>query len=122
MLQIGEKENMYNFTVMHKNTPVAQISVSDDHKNVKVDKLVPDSIIQPFGGNDLSLHRVYCFLKSRCYEDGRSDLKKILKQADLNSNDPWEWNKVTHGITWEDQIWIKFEGEDLHWEDVRWRK
>ena len=32
---------MYNFTVMHENTPVADVSVSDDHKKVKIEKLVP---------------------------------------------------------------------------------
>ncbi len=113
---------MYNFTVMYQNKAVAQVWISDDHKDVKVNKLVPDSIIQPFGGSDLSLNRIYCFLKSRCYEDGRSDLKDILKQANLSSNNPWEWNKITHGVMWEDQIWIKYEGENLCWEDVRWRK
>lgn len=113
---------MYNFTVMHRDNPVAKVMVSDDRKNVKIKKLVPDSIIQPFGGNDLSLNRVYNFLKSRCYEDGRADLKEILRQANMTSNDPWKWNQITHGVTWDDEIWIKFDGEDICWEKVRWRK
>lgn len=113
---------MYNFTVMHRDTPVADVSVADDHKNVKIDKLVPDSIIQPFGGSDLSVHRVYAFLKSRCYDDYRADLKEILEQAHLTDNNPWKWNKITHGVTWEDELWIRFEHENLKWEDVRWRR
>lgn len=113
---------MYNFTVMHENTPVAAVSISDNHKEVTIDKLVPDSIIQPFGGDDLSLHRVYEFLKSRCYEDHRVDLKEILAQASIKANDPWKWNKITHGVMWEDHIWLRFENENLCWEDVRWRK
>lgn len=113
---------MYNFTVMHQNTPVAEVSVSDDHKKLSIKKLVPDSIIQPFGGNDLSINRVYIFLKSRCYEDNRADLKEILQQAHLSSNNPWEWNRITHGVMWDDDIWIKYENETLCWEDVKWRK
>ena len=113
---------MYHFTVMCESTPVAVVKVSDDHKEVQVKKLVKDSIMQPFGGTDLSLGRVYGFLKSRCYEDGRTDLDEILAQAHLDSNNPWKWNKITHGVMWEDQIWIRFEGEDLSWEDVRWRR
>ena len=113
---------MYNFTVMHENTPVADVKVSDDHRKVSVIKLVADSIIQPFSGADLSLDRVYRFLKSRCYEDGRSDLKEILKQAGMTSNNPWEWNRLTHGVMWDDMWWIRFTDEDLCWEDVRWRK
>ena len=112
---------MYHFTVMHRNREVAEVFVSDDRKEVTGKKLVPDSLVQPFGGTDLSLHRVYGFLKSRCYEDGRADLPEILRQANLTSNDPWEWNRITHGVTWEDEIWIRFENETLSWEDVRWR-
>lgn len=114
--------DMYNFTVMHQNEQVARVQVSDDHRTVRVDKLVPDSIIQPFGGNDLSINRIYNFLKSRCYEDGRADLQEILCQAGLKDNNPWEWNRITHGVTWEDYLWIKFEGEEISWENVRWRK
>ena len=113
---------MYNFTVMFENIPVAYISVSDDHKKVQIEKLVPDSIIQPFGGEDLSLNRVYSFLKSRCYEDDREDLKEILSQAHLTSNDPWKRNRITQGVLWDDKIWIQYEGESLCWEDVQWRK
>lgn len=113
---------MYRFTVMFENTPVANVCVSDDRKEVWIDKLIPDSIMQPFGGNDVSLERVYGFLKSRCYEDGRVDLKEILAQAHLETNDPWKWNRITHGVMWEDQFWLLFEGEKLCWEDVRWRK
>lgn len=114
--------DMYNFTVMHRNEQVARVQISDDHRTVRVDKLVPDSIIQPFGGDDLSINRVYNFLKSRCYEDGRADLQEILRQAGLKDNNPWEWNRITHGVTWDDYLWIKFEGEEISWEDVRWRK
>ena len=107
---------------MHRNDPVAEVFVSDDHKQTKIIKLVPDSVIQPFGGDNLSLDRIYTFLKSRCYEDGRADLDEILRQANLSSNNHWEWNRITHGVTWEDQLWIKFEGEKICWEDVRWRE
>ena len=40
---------MYQFTVMFENTPVTDVCVSDDRKEVRIDKLIPDSIMQPFG-------------------------------------------------------------------------
>ena len=113
---------MYNFTVLYENLAVANVKVSDDRMDVNIEKLVSDSIIQPFGGSDCSIYRIYNFLKSRCYEDERVDLKEILAQADMTTNNPWEWNKITHGVMWEDNFWIRFEDEDLSWEDVRWRK
>lgn len=62
------------FTVMYKDEPVAFVRLSEDKKQVDIQKLVPDSLKQPFCGNKLDLERVYNFLKDRCYEDGRSDL------------------------------------------------
>ncbi len=109
------------FTVMYMNEPVAVVELSEDKKKVDIQKLVPDSIKQPFSGSKLDLERVYNFLKGRCYEDGRSDLKEILNQAGLTYNNPWEWVKITHGVTYEDLFWVRFLGESLTWEDVKVR-
>lgn len=110
------------FTVMCADKPVADIYISEDKKHVKINRLVSDSTEQPFGGDKLDLERVYQFLKGRCYEDGRVDIRTILSSAGLENNNPWEWVKITHGVTWEDFFWIKFPGEDLEWEDVRWHR
>jgi len=109
------------FTVMHQDEPVAEVFVSDDKKTVHIKKLIPDSIKQPFSGNKLNLERVYNFLKSRCYEDGRADLPEILSQAGLQSNNAWKWVRITHGVTYEDMFWIKYPDENINWEDVRVR-
>ena len=110
------------FTVMHKDVPVTHIYVSDDHKIVKIDKLIQDGMLQPFSGNKLNIMRVYRFLKDRCYEDYRADLSSILKEAGMTENNPWEWVKRSHGVTWEDYFWIKFPGEKIKWKDVRIRE
>lgn len=112
----------YNFTVFHENLPVARVFISDDHKAVYIEKLIPDGIMQPFSGNKLDLERVYDFLKGRCYEDCYAGLEDVLKKHNMSSNNPWEWNQKTHGVTWEDFFWIKFDGEDIRWEDIRWKR
>ena len=109
------------FTVMHKDEPVAIVRLSEDKKKVEIQKLIPDCIRQPFCGNKLDLERVYNSLKDRCYEDGRSDLKEILNQAGLTYNNPWKWMKITHGVTYEDLFWIRFPGETITWKDVKVR-
>ena len=50
------------FTVMHKDEPVAIVRLSED-KKVEIQKLIPDCIRQPFCGNKIDLERVYNFLK-----------------------------------------------------------
>lgn len=107
------------FTVMCLNQPVAEVKVSDDKKQVEIQKLIPDSILQPFCGKKLDTERVYQFLKGRCYEDDRADLKEILEQAGMMNNNPWEWVRITHGVTFEDTFWVRFPGETLTWEEVK---
>lgn len=109
------------FTVMCLDRPVTVVKISDDKKKVEIQKLIPDSIWQPFSGDKLDMERVYQFLKGRCYEDGRADLKEILAQAGMADNNPWEWVRLTHGVTYEDTFWIKFPGEELTWQEVRVR-
>ena len=107
-----------NFTVMYEDHPVTEISLSEDKKDISIKKIIPDSVFQPFSGNRQDIFRIYDFLKSRCYEDERADLKDILKKAKLKHNNPWEWVKLTHGVTYEDKFWIKFPGEKLKWRDL----
>ncbi|MCD8131710.1 MAG: hypothetical protein LUE16_10640 [Lachnospiraceae bacterium] len=108
-----------SFTVLWEDTPVAEIHINNGKPQII--KLVPDGVIQPFGGSRQDMMRVYDFLESRCYENGRADLPEILSQANLQDNNPWEWVKVSHGVTWDDFWWIRFEGEDIIWKDVRVR-
>lgn len=111
------------FSTMWKNEKTADVYISDDRKTVEINRYTEVPYKQPFNGTRLDLDRVYSFLKGRCYEDGRDGLDEILAKAGLTSNDPWKWNRLTHGVTWEDFIWIKWEGEDrLRWEDVRVRE
>ena len=49
----------------------------------------------------------------------QTDLAEILKEAGMSSNNPWEWVRLTHGVTWHDHIWILFDDEKLTWEEVR---
>ena len=108
-----------DFTVMHDDTPVATVYFNNG--KTKIEKHVPDSIIQPFCGDRQDIMRVYDFLESRCYENGRADLKEILKLVGMTENNPWQWAWVSHGVTWEDHFWIRFPGETLTWKDVRLR-
>ena len=112
------------FTVYHvmlKDTPVAKVTLRDDRKEIRYEKYIPDGPFQPFSGEKLDLERFYSFLKSRCYEDGRADLKAILAKAHFQDNDPYEWVRLTHGVTYDDFFWIRIDDEPCVYEEVRLR-
>ena len=57
-------------------------------------------------------------LRSRCIDEGRSDVGRVLKAMGLNEYNPLEIVRRTHGVSYNDYIWIRFPGEKLRAEDV----
>lgn len=107
---------IYHFMALDE--PVIDIEVDEKNRILGYKKHVLDCPKQPFWGDNITTERLYKFLKSRCYEDCRANLKEILDAHGLASNNAYEWNKLTHGVTYEDFFWIKYDDEDLKWEDV----
>jgi len=112
------QNNRYDFDIMCKDEKIAEIRFVKNHVYIRK---CTNNFLQIFNENNENLETVYNFLESRCYESGRLDLPQILEQAKLSSNNPWEWCKVTHGVTWEDYYWIRFPKENIKWEDVKVR-
>ena len=114
-------ESVTVYHVMYIDEPAADVTLSADRKQITFRKWKPDGLQQPFSGNKLDLERFYRFIKSRCYEDGRGDLAEILKKAHLSDNNPYDWIRISHGVTYDDFFWIRINDEQLTWEDVRIR-
>ena len=119
-LSVSSAENTV-YHVMHQNRPVADVILSRDRKKIQYFKHVPDGLRQPFSGKKLDVERFYRFLKSRCYEDGRADLDMILKKAGFKDNNPYDWIRLTHGVTYDDFFWIKINDEQITWDEVKIR-
>lgn len=116
---------MYNFSVLWKNEVVADVSITEEPDGFKtlnfIRRYTDDVGKQPFGGTRLDLPRVYEFLENRWFERGRPDVPWQLEGLGLTEYNPWEIVKKTHGVMFEDFIWVRFEGEKLVWEDVKIR-
>lgn len=109
------------FSVMWKNEKTADVSISEDRKTVEIKKYTDDICKMPFGGNNDTIERVYNFISGRWISISRPDVMERLKDLGLSEYNPWEIIKKTHGIMWEDSLWIRFDGENIAWEDVRIR-
>ena len=109
------------YHIMWRDEPVADVDLSDDHKEIRLTKIMPPGLKQPFSGGEFNIRRFYNFLKDRCYEDGRADLQEILAQAGMTENNPYQWVRLTHGVTWDDFFWIKVDDEQISFDDVRMR-
>lgn len=107
------------FQIMWKNEEVAAIETFPDTDAVTI-KRSPDYPL--FLNNTVDRRRIYEFVKSRCVEESRADIKEILEAMNLDEYNPWKMIRITHGVDWDDFYWVRFEGEDLKWEDVRVRE
>lgn len=116
---------MYNFSVLWKNEVTAEVSIKEDENGFKtlnyIKRYTDDIAKQPFGGTRINLARVYEFLEGRWFERDRPDVPEQLAYLGLTEYDPWEIVKKTHGVMFEDFIWVRFEGEKLTWDDVKIR-
>ena len=127
-LALRRRHDVKVYHILNMDTPVADVVMGENNLVREIHKLVPDSPIQPFWGDVESVspqvltERFYNFLADRRYEDGRSDLPMILKQAGLDSNNPYEWVHICHGVTHEDFFWVRFDNEDIAWKDVKIRE
>lgn len=107
------------YHILMKDIPVIDIITDELNKVIDFKKFVPDGPMQPFWGNNITTERFYDFLHDRCYEDGYLGLKDVLHNAGLSSNNPYLWNRRTHGVSFEDFFWIRYDDENIKWDDVR---
>ena len=54
-------------------------------------------------------------------KERREMAQTALERVGLSENNPWKWCRISHGVTYEDFFWIRFEDEDIQWKDVRVR-
>lgn len=109
----------YEFCIYSKNNKVADVSIVKGE--LSITRYTDNILVQVFPRGNETIKDVYNFLKSRCYEDGRADLGRILKLAGMDANNPWEWCRKTHGVMYDDFYWLCFPEEKLTWEEVKVR-
>ena len=61
-------------------------------------------------------------LEGRCWLRNRDNIDDLLKACGLKAYDVMGIIKVTHGRMYNDQMWIRFEGEELSYNDISLRK
>ena len=111
-----EIEENFTFEVFWKNELSARVSVRKN--KVHVSRYIIHPVRQIFHADEITRNQLMEALKLRCLEEGRPDINEWLKYRGLNSYNPLEIVRKTHGVSYNDYIWIRFPGENLRAEDV----
>ena len=77
----------------------------------------------PFGVNtSATLKDLEEFYEDRCFPRERVNCKDILKRLGLDFYDPEMICRKTHGLQFDDFIWLQFSDEtQVCWEDIKLR-
>lgn len=106
----------YSFEVYWKNVLTAKVSVRKDRVQVK--RLVFHPIRQLFSADRISRNHLNEVLRLRCFEENRADAAEKLRALGLSHYNPLEIVRKTHGVSYNDYIWIRFPGEKLTAKEV----
>lgn len=106
----------YSFEVYWKDELTAKVRVKGKDVYVSSYSNQPGKRLFPAG--KLSRFQLSEILKTRCWDEGRPDIKKLLRVRGIEEYNPLAIVRKTHGVSWNDFIWIRFPGEKLTAKDV----
>ncbi|WP_239587169.1 hypothetical protein [Bacillus ectoiniformans] len=70
----------------------------------------------------ITTEQMESWLKWRTFPPTRVNADELLQALGLNAFNRWGIVRKTHGVMADDEIWIRFEGEELNHKDVCLRK
>ena len=106
----------FSLEVWCKNILTAMLH--SEGKNLYVVSTENNPIKRLFPNMTLSRYQASEVLKMRCWDPGRPDIRELLAACGLTKYVPLDIVRKTHGVSYNDFLWIKFPGEDLRAEDV----
>lgn len=113
---------MLAFTIMDKDEPCMKVAV-DESEQVRVYDIQKDVIYLPgfLYEPGMDMEMLSHFFESRSVPRTRVNIDDLLEKNGLPFYHPLSIVKITHGVLTDDFIWLKFEGEDLTYDDIKIR-
>lgn len=106
----------FSLEVWWKNRLTAK--VHSEGTKVYVESTEKNPMKRLFPNMTLSRYQASEVLKMRCWDPGRPDIRELLAACGLTKYVPLDIVRKTHGVSYNDFLWIKFPGENLRAEDV----
>ena len=113
---------MLRFQYMERDKVTADVEVDYTSKTVSYRPYTTNIYALPFGiRQNPSIADVGRFFESRCFPRERRNCKQLLSDLGLEEYIPLDIVRKTYGRQLEDYCWVRFEGEDMSYEDVKLR-
>lgn len=116
-----------SFTIMQRDEPLMHIHWEElaryatvEHYTDEIDMKFPPTLYAE--DNKISAKDLLAYMERRCVPRDRIGIEEILRAHNMRFYDPVAICRVGHGVRWEDYVWLKFDGEEIEWKDVRVRE
>lgn len=120
------KEIKYDkFEIYHYDNKIADIELNPNNKlgTIKVKQYTNDFFRQfKKPDEEVTSEDFHKWLKWRTFPEDRANRDEILHLLGLKSYNRLDIIAKTHAVMADDDIWVKFDGEELTYKDVSLRK
>lgn len=107
------------FQVMYYDNVAADVTIINNR--AKIVKYDDCPIHHLFPWEEADAFSVMEILEGRCWPRDRANIDGILDKLGLPCYDVLGIIHKTHGRKYDDYVWIRFDGEDLKYEDIQIR-
>lgn len=112
---------MYSFKAYFKEELLSEVFV--DGESVTVKHYTDFVLFRPFGVlTEVTYKDLLEFYEDRCFPRERVNCKTVLKSLGLDYYDPEMICRKTHGLQFDDFLWLQFSDEpQVCWNDIKLR-
>ena len=96
--------------------------VTVEGNRAKIQRFTSHPVKQIFRDGEMDVFRLSNILESRCWQRDCRNIGNYLNKLDIPYYDPLAIVKKTHGVSYNDFLWFRFNGENLTWKDVAPRR
>ncbi len=103
---------------MHCNDVMTHMEVDLQTKKVELENYTDELLMTALGKRPPNIENLYWLFESRCISRERPDLKEFLEYYGLSQFDAYELCRKTHGRLTGDYFWLRFDNENVRFEDL----
>lgn len=96
--------------------------VTVKNNKAKIQRFTEHPVKQIFSDDEIDVFRLSTILETRCWQRDCRNIDNYLKKLNIPYYDPLAIVKKTHGVSYNDFLWFRFNGESLTWKDVAPRR
>ena len=105
-------------SVFYKKDLICEIDVNFVKETVSFTNYTDKIPLLPFGTlENATIQDFMDFVEDRVMPQSRYNCEEVLKEINLPVYDSIEILKYNHGLCTDDEIWIKFDGEEVNYDE-----